>query len=382
MAKDLFSPSAAEDLYPDENVIYLITICTSEPMPSESRQIKFYIKPKDEKAKYVSITSLADFFQHLQLLLYQVCQEVEEREYKKTGRYPKAVIEHCDLVLKEITIASAGGAVELGDSQMGLPIPGGFEKTYGEQAIALTNDIFTVVREKDHIFPDLSPYVPDENRRKRVLSEVDKMWPEENSKYICEIATGSKHLKPMHPSRKPKIKQALETEIAPQDKIVYGRLIVVNYTKKHTCQIETSEGRYDCKYSPELVDLIKSNGNELVSITGKLTESKTILIKSESDLGRINKIPLDEIVIEETPKALKTSIDLSINFDKEDDTYTVENGDLNVFAISDDLKAAVESLKEQIGTIWVTFVKENPTNLTDSAITFRQFLIDLIGEEL
>jgi hypothetical protein len=315
-------------------------------------------------------------------LLYQVCQEVEEREYKKTGRYPKAVIEHCDLVLKEITIASAGGAVELGDSQMGLPIPGGFEKTYGEQAIALTNDIFTVVREKDHIFPDLSPYVPDENRRKRVLSEVDKMWPEENSKYICEIATGSKHLKPMHPSRKPKIKQALETEIAPQDKIVYGRLIVVNYTKKHTCQIETSEGRYDCKYSPELVDLIKSNGNELVSITGKLTESKTILIKSESDLGRINKIPLDEIVIEETPKALKTSIDLSINFDKEDDTYTVENGDLNVFAISDDLKAAVESLKEQIGTIWVTFVKENPTNLTDSAITFRQFLIDLIGEEL
>jgi hypothetical protein len=128
--------------------------------------------------------------------------------------------------------------------------------------------------------------------------------------------------------------------------------------------------------------LIKSNGNELVSITGKLTESKTILIESESDLGRINKIPLDEIFIEDTPKALITSIDLSINFDKEDETYTVEHEDLNVFAINDDLKAAVESLKEQIGTIWVEFVKEDPANLTDSAITFRQFLIDLIGEEL
>ena len=67
-----------------------------------------------------------------------------------------------------------------------------------------------------------------------------------------------------------------------------------------------------------------------------------------------------KFLLSETPKALKTSIDLSINFDKDDEQYIVENEDLNIFAINDDLKEADGGLKEQIGTIWITFVKENP----------------------
>lgn len=285
------------------------------------------------------------------------------------------------LVLEDITLASADVAVRLRDSQTGLPITG-FEKTFGEQAISTTNEILGVVREKDKIFPDLSPFISDENRRKRILSELDKIWPEETSKYDFKIAVGDKELNEMRPERKPKIREALETLITPQDKTVYGRLIVVNYTKKHTCQIETGEGKFDCKYSPNLLELIKKNGNEFVFISGKLTESKTILIESESDLIKVNAMPLEEITINDNLIVLKTPIKLSVDFDKESEQYTLENEDLNVFVINDDLKEAVESLKEQIGTLWVEFVKENPSNLTDSAIDFRNILIDMIGADL
>ena len=55
-------------------------------MQTESRQIRIYIKPKDEHQKEVSITTIADFFQHLQLILYQVCEEIIEIEkiYSRT----------------------------------------------------------------------------------------------------------------------------------------------------------------------------------------------------------------------------------------------------------------------------------------------------------
>ena len=93
-------------------------------------------------------------------------------------------------------------------------------------------------------------------------------------------------------------------------------------------------------------------------------------------------MPLEEIVIEENSIILKTPIKLTVVFDKEDEQYTVENEDLNVFAINDDLKEAVENIKEQIGIIWVEFVKDDPSNLTDSAIAFRDILIDMIGADL
>lgn len=80
----------------EENVILIITLHTSEPMQTESRKIRIYIKAKDKRKKEISITILADFFQHLQNVLYQVCDEIEENEFRKTGRYPKALIEHCE----------------------------------------------------------------------------------------------------------------------------------------------------------------------------------------------------------------------------------------------------------------------------------------------
>jgi hypothetical protein len=370
-----------EDIYFEGNVVLVITIHTSEPMPSVTRQIRIYIKPKDEKKKFVSITTIADCFQHLQNILYQVCDEVIDNEFRKTGRYPKKVKEYCDLVLKNITISSADVAVGLSYTQIGLPLEG-FEKTFGEQAITITNNIIEIVRESDDIFPELEPIISDEDRRKRILSEIDKIWPDDSSNYDYSIAVGEKKLNPMHPQRKPKIREALETEITQIEKTVFGRLIVLNFTKKHTCQIETAEGRYDCKYSPDLVDIIKNNGGEIVSLSGKLTEFKTILIESASDLTRINIIPLNEIIVDEENIVLKRPIDLDIEYDKENDEYVVENENLNVFVINDDLKEAIESLKEQIGILWVEFVKEDPSNLTDSAIEFRKTLISILGADL
>ena len=176
-------------------------------MQSESREILIYIHSRDKPKEDISIKTIANFFEHLQNILYQVCDQVEFNEFRKTGRYPKSVTEHCDLVLKNLVLGkSVDVAVGLSNSQMGLPFEG-FEKSYGEQAISLTNEIFKIVHEKDEILPDLSPVITDEKRSYRILSEINESWPDENSKYIYDIGIGRKNLRNMNPSRKSKIEK-------------------------------------------------------------------------------------------------------------------------------------------------------------------------------
>lgn len=352
---------------------------TNESTPElESRQIRIYIKPKDEKQKEVSITAIADFFTYLQILLYQVCDEVVENETRKTGRYPKFIKEHCDLVLKNVLINSTDATVGLSSPQTILPLPD-ISETIGEQAISKTRRIFEIVKERDHIYPDLSPEIFDEERRYRILSAIDKMWPEAGSRYEYDIAIGEKTFCQMNPRRKPKIREALEREPIQAEITILGRLIELNLTKKHTCQIETPEGRYDCVYSADLVNLIKENAGEFVTISGDMIKSNTILLKSEFALKKIQTIPITNMIFEDNEKELKKEVRMKMDYNQEIDKYIIENDQLNIFSIDEKLDVAVDDIKRQIGVLYKAYVLENPDNLTDSAIDFRYTLIEIIG---
>lgn len=372
--------TAWDDLYKitnEEKDILLIIIQISEPMPSESRQIRIYIKPTDEHLKDVSITTLADFFQHIQTILYQVCDEVVENECRRTGRYPNFIKENCNLILKSVTLNSADIAVGLSQSQTALPFPD-IDKTIGEQAIVKTNDIFEIVREKENIFPDLSPVIANENRRYHILSEIDAIWPDELSKYNFQIGIGGRKLQKMSPKRKPVIRRALERETTQSERRVTGRLVELNVTKKHSCQIETPEGKIDCIYTSELEDIVKNNTGGFVSVSGRSKDSHTIFIESEFSIKRINNIPLKQVKIDDRLLDLKKEIDLNINYDRQTSRYLVNNDQLNIFSINVDLRSAVENIQEQIGMLWSGYVKEDISNLTESAIKFREMLKKMI----
>src|SRR5271169_2797992 len=92
-------------------------------MQSDNRQIRIYIKSKDKTKKDIPISTLADFFQHLQIILYQVCDDIVENECRQSGRYPDIVRENCELVLKNMSLDSADAVVGLSQNQSMLPFP-------------------------------------------------------------------------------------------------------------------------------------------------------------------------------------------------------------------------------------------------------------------
>ena len=107
------------------------------------------------------------------------------------------------------------------------------------------------------------------------------MWPDKDSKYEYKIAIGKPKFLEMSPKRKPKIREALEQEIIQSEKTISGRLVELNVTKKHSCQIETPEGKFFCKYRPDVEDIIKINTGNFVSVSGKMKDSRTIFLESE-----------------------------------------------------------------------------------------------------
>jgi len=362
-----------------ENVILIMTIM-DEPAPElENRHIRIYIKPKDEKQKEVSIITIADFFKNLQILLYQVCDEIVENEVRKTGRYPNFIKDHCDLVLKNVVISSTDAIVGLGSSQTILPFPD-VSNTIGEQAIAKTHKIFEIVQERDNIYPDLSPEISDKERRYRVLSAVDGIWPDENNRYEYNLAIGEKTLNKMNPKRKPKIREALKREPEPSEKTIFGRLVELDVTKKHSCQIETESGKIKCKYSPNLMSGIKGNIGEFIAVSGEMKNSTTITLTSEFAIRRIETIPIKHMILDEHLMELKKEVELSVNYDKEHENYIIDSNLFNVFSINNKLDLAIKDIKEQIGMLWKGFVKDDISNLSESAIGFRNLLIEIIGE--
>lgn len=379
MVKDLLSRNAAENLYShtgDKNIILVITLYASESMETESRKIRIYIKSKDKKKKDVAVTVLVNFLQQTQNILYRVCEEIVEKECHHSGRYLESIKEHCELVVKSIEFSSNDVVVGLSQTQKTLPFPEfpEFKLSLGEKAILKTKKIIDVIQSEDDIYSGLSSEVSDEGRKYHILSAINDMWPDADSRYDYEIGVGQNNLQKMNPITKSKIEEALGREPASCEKTVYGRLVELNVTKRHSCQIETTEGKFDCRYEANLEDIIIKNVRHFVSLSGTLKDSHTIRIEREDDIKPIREIPLQQITINGELLDLVTPIKLRVEYDKTESKYLIENEQFDIFSINDNLNAAIDDIKIQINMLWKGYVEEDPSILTEGAIKYRDLI--------
>ena len=347
-------------------------------MPSEKSQIRIYIKHKDEKKTNVSIKVIADFFTNIQKILYQVCEDTIESQYRQAGRYPDFITDNCELVLKKMEIGSADALVALSQSQNMLPFPEMGNLNIGEVAITKTEQLIDIAETKSDINQEVAEIITNPDRRYSVLSSIYELWPDDDSKYEYSVAVGKGNLQKMNARRKPIIKAALDDETPLSEKIVYGRLVELNVTKKHSCQIESSEGKFDCKYTANLEETIIKNVRRFVSLSGTLKDSHTLIIENEDSIKPIQVIPLQQITINKKVLNLIKPLKLHVEYDKNENKYLVENEKLDIFSINENLTSAIEDLKIQINMLWNGYVEEDPSILTDSAIEFRDLIKNLL----
>lgn len=346
-------------------------------MLSENRRINIYIKSKDERRKDVAIVTIADFFQHLQNILYLVGDEVVDNEYRERGKFPANVKENCSLVLKNISLGSIEAEVELSSPQVGLPLEDSLG-TFGEQAISMAAETFKIIREDDNIYEDLSEIIKNESRKRKILGEYHDMWPKFDSKYLFNIGFGGTELNLMDSQRRPKIVEALTTEPEPEEQAIVGRLFGFWLDKKREIKIDTPIGKFLCKYPPELQSDIIQKAGKMVSISGKILQQNKISINSEFSINTIDHLPFRQITINNKAYTLKEPIMLDVDYDINHDKYIISHDDIKLLVVSSKLSDAFEEIDEQLNILWDEFVKEDERNLTSAAIEYRNKLINYL----
>lgn len=90
---------------------------------------------------------------------------------------------------------------------------------------------------------------------------------------------------------------------------------------------------------------------------------------------------LRDVTIDNQLRTLTKPLILDISYQEELDRYIVQEDALNLLTVSDDLNTGLEEIQAEIQTLWNEFVKEDIDKLSQSAITLRDELIKLIGEE-
>lgn len=319
---------------------------------------------------------VAEKFQSLQNLLYVVGDFLEGNKYRTGGDFPNSVKERFTLVVRELKIGSVGATLAIADAQQGLfpQMP-----TFGEKAIELTNEIVHIAQSDDDISEKIAEKIPDEQRAYRLIQEIDHLWPDNRSPFSVRLGLGQTRSFQLKPSRKPAIQRALHKVPEAAEKTIVGRLIQIRVDKRHECRIDTPEGEYTCKYTPELEKTIKNYIGNVVSIIGQMKENNKIEISSEKAIEQIPHIPLQEINFKNSRVFLSEPIILDVQYEM--DEYILSNDQFHLIATASSLKLGIKEIEEELAALWNEYVEVDPGTLTRDAIELRLKLKSLFAQD-
>jgi hypothetical protein len=345
-------------------------------MRPAKKKIELLIKSTKDPDTPIPALLVAEKIESLQNLLYVVGDFLEGNRYRTAGDFPHSVKERFTLVVRDLKIGSVGATLAISDSQQGL-LP--HMPTFGEKAIDLAGELVHIAQSDDDISEKIAEKIPHEQRAYRLIQEMDHLWPDPRSPFSIQIGLGQPRSIQLDPSRKLAIQQSLRKVPEITEKIITGRLIQIRVDKKHECRIDTPEGEYSCKYTPELETSMKNYVGNFVSITGPMNENNKIEISSEKDIEQIPHLPLQQINFKNRQILLNESILLDVQY--EADEYMLSNNSFNLLATSSSLKQGIQVIEEELEDLWNEYVEVDPDTLTQDAIEFRSKLMVLFAQD-
>jgi len=346
-------------------------------MVRSSREIALYIKSNDKNHPEISVNALISNFQAIQNLMYIMGDHLEGHQPRTAGDFPKSVKQNCELVISRLEQGSAAITMRVSHDQYGLPGAGG---TYGERAISLVGTVIDIASNKEDIFPEVVELLHgDEHRAIRSVQELENLWPDEDSIYDVTLGFGSLGPIKLDRTRKPIIKNALIRPPKPTEKTISGRMVELRVDRKRQFVIDTPEGKYTCRYPPELEEFVIKRIKQLVSVSGSIGKTaRSINIEGEMAFKPLNSLPLTHIRFNEDIRELRYPIDLEVEF--ENDEYILYNNEFNLLVTSDNLKDGVERINDELKLLWLDYVEEETGNLTEGGVVFRNKLRSLLDE--
>jgi hypothetical protein len=341
-------------------------------MLNEQRKVSFSITGEEK----ISAVYLAEIFQHLQNILYNIGDHIEGNAPRSKGVYPQSIKESCSLVVTGLSTGSVHAELQIGDMQTSLPEM----QTIGERTISIAGDLLETISESEISEHKLFDLINNHHRLNRILREFNDIFPDTQSKLKLNFKFGYSHSRNLDSAQKEAIQSLLNKPPEEYEKEVLGRLFELRVDKKRQFKIDSSEGLINCQYSSEIEDIIIKSIGDFVRIRGimKPTQKGTFIlgIDDETSIETLTQFPLTSIKIGSTEKQLNEPIFIDITI--ENDQFIVSNGELGLFLVAPSMKLAYEGIQEELAILWSEYVEANDEDLTVGAIEFKHKLSGLL----
>lgn len=349
---------------------------------AESRSVNISIISKNAEQGRVSAVVVANVFQSIQKLIYNIVDYLEGRPVRSKGDFPKGTKEIGELLISEICIGSISAGLNLVEQQSALPgMP-----TFGERAISVTNNIVHALLSEDiseeNIESKMVEIVQDKDRIRKILEEIEILWPDKSSKYLISLGFGTQELSDLNPDLKPIVTSFLHRPPEFREEAIFGRLTEFRVDQKRKFQVDTPNGIVNCQYNPEIEDYIKEHIGRFIKIHSEVKLDRgvrTLRLDNRDLLEVIHALPLFELKLNGVLFPLREPLLLNVMYENE--LYICTNNELGLLVVDKNLKEIAEGVNEEMEMLWNIYVRPNMGDLSGDAIKLRKRIVSMFRAE-
>ena len=143
--------------------------------------------------------------------------------------------------------------------------------------------------------------------------------------------------------------------------------------------------RIEIRYDENVEGVLTRNKDQYVEVSGKVQVDRNFNPVSIQTFNKINRVDTSDLGIAEVlPSYLELSVSteptISAELDEDKRFYTAELESLNIFACGYTRSELKENLEERVDSCWDEFVREDCSDLTDSALSLRERLLNTFRE--
>ena len=143
--------------------------------------------------------------------------------------------------------------------------------------------------------------------------------------------------------------------------------------------------RIEIRYDESVEGLLTRNKDQYVEVYGKVQVDRNFNPVSIQTFNKINRVDTSDLGIAEVlPSYLEltasTEPTITVELDEDKRFYTAELESLNIFACGYTRLELKENLEERVDSCWDEFVREDCSDLTDSALSLRERLLNTFRE--
>lgn len=339
-------------------------------MSADSRKLNVHLE-STQGGKRLPVKTVTQLFDSLQTSIFHIGDYLVGSGFRERGHSIDEIQNKCELVFQNVKIGSFIANLNLQDSQTTLT----GQPTLGEKSLSKFYDIIENIEKSDKIHN----IIAEPNHRVRILSDINKMWPDNNDIYRVEIKNHNNKIIYLQPNKKKYLEKLLQNESASDTEVIRG--VVTTMIAYPSSMIKISGPDGNVSLSTENFEFPTKYFKKPITVYGSPrfdAAGNIIEISNITNIQDFNKTELKIII--SNGKELELKKPLSITIDWQKKNWIMKNLDLGIITTAKEYDSCLKEFKDEFYFVWTQYGLANDNELTNGGRNLKKKILSYLEE--